>query len=143
MSAPQVRLIYFNRDGQIRKIAIRKGTTVLGRRPDCDVRIPKPYVSRKHCRIVLEGDVPMVQDLGSANGTFVNREKIMEASVHPGDRLRVGPVTFTFQINGEPATVANPSQSQKVESAMGISGLMGDSAVHLDDDDEPLPPGLE
>jgi pSer/pThr/pTyr-binding forkhead associated (FHA) protein len=81
---------------------------IIGRRTDCDVRIPQIVVSRKHCRVIDQGDKIVVQDLGSANGTFVNSERVMEAVVRAGDKLGVGQIVFTVQVDGRPVEIEPP-----------------------------------
>jgi predicted component of type VI protein secretion system len=76
--------------------------TVIGRREDCDLRIPLGEVSRKHCRLVRDGDTLKLEDLGSSNGTFLNGQRVQEALLSPGDTIQVGPVVFAVQIDGEP-----------------------------------------
>ena len=85
-----VNLIFFSKNGRRKDIALDDGVTIIGRRPDCDIRIPLLYVSRKHCRFIRKDDQTVVQDLGSANGTFLNSERIMEAEVSAGDKVGVG-----------------------------------------------------
>ncbi len=67
--------------------------TIIGRSPDASVKVPSTMVSRKHCEIVRSGNQLVVRDLGSANGTFVNDERIDEPTLlFEDDLLRVGPV---------------------------------------------------
>src|SRR5438045_2352558 len=77
--------------------------TVIGRREDCDLRIPLGEVSRKHCRILRDGDSLKLEDLGSSNGTFLNGQRVQEALLSPGDTIQVGPVVFVLQIDGQPS----------------------------------------
>lgn len=100
----QIVLVMFRSDGQRRSFSIHKDVTVLGRREDCDVRIPLGEISRKHCRLVrdeAEG-VVRVEDMGSSNGTFVNGQRVQQAALQPGDTLQVGPVAFVVQLDGAP-----------------------------------------
>ena len=58
------------------------------------------FVSRKHAKIVLDGDVFKIQDLGSSNGTFVLRddfEKVEEAEIKDGDEIAFGNARFVFR----------------------------------------------
>jgi len=88
--------------GEIKEIPLKKPVSILGRGADCDLRIPIENCSRKHCEIRIEGDCVFVKDLNSANGTYINNEKVAEAEIEPGDALSIGPVTIRFRINGEP-----------------------------------------
>src|SRR3954470_7629696 len=99
----QVVLVMFRADGERRSFSLPRTVTVIGRREDCDLRIPLGDVSRKHCRFIADNDVLRIEDLGSSNGTFHNGVRIQEAVVSPGDAVQVGPVTFVVQINGVPA----------------------------------------
>jgi pSer/pThr/pTyr-binding forkhead associated (FHA) protein len=99
----QVVLVMFRADGERRSFSIVRDMTVVGRREDCDLRIPLGEVSRKHCRLIKDGDAMKLEDLGSSNGTFHNGERVREATLAAGDTVQVGPVTFMVQIDGVPA----------------------------------------
>ncbi len=101
--AIQVVLVMFRSDGERRSFSLPRTITVVGRREDCDLRIPLAEVSRKHCRIINENDTLRIEDLGSSNGTFVNGERAQEAAINAGDTVAIGPVTFVVQVNGVPA----------------------------------------
>ncbi|MCK4959272.1 MAG: FHA domain-containing protein, partial [Planctomycetes bacterium] len=73
-----------------------------GRQQECDLCIPLMIVSRKHCQVNQDEGTLRVRDLGSRNGTFVNGEKIEEAGLNAGDKLRVGPIVFGVQVDGQP-----------------------------------------
>lgn len=84
-------------DGGTKKqtIRLRAQDTIIGRRLGSDVRIPSSSVSRRHCRLYFSEDVLSVEDLASANGTFVNGERIHKIKViRPGDTLQIGVITF-------------------------------------------------
>lgn len=98
----QVVLVMFLSNGERRSFSVARDLTVIGRREDCDLRIPVGDVSRKHCRLVKEADTMRVEDLGSSNGTYVNNNRVQEAVLSPGDVVRVGPVQFVVQIDGLP-----------------------------------------
>ncbi|MGD0389716.1 MAG: FHA domain-containing protein [Tepidisphaeraceae bacterium] len=93
----------FRADGERRSFSIVRDMTVVGRREDCDLRIPLGEVSRKHCRLIKDGEAIRLEDLGSSNGTFHNGERVREATLGPGDTVQIGPVTFMVQIDGVPA----------------------------------------
>jgi pSer/pThr/pTyr-binding forkhead associated (FHA) protein len=98
-----VVMVMFRADGQRRSFSITRDMTVIGRREDCDLRIPLSDVSRKHCRLILNGEKIKVEDLGSSNGTYINGDRIQQSEVGAGDTLQVGPVVFVVQMNGFPA----------------------------------------
>ena len=99
----QVVLVMFRGDGDRRSFSIVHDVTVIGRREDCDFRIPLGEISRKHCRLIKDGDTLRAEDLGSSNGTYVNGNRVQEAELAPGDTLKVGSVVFVVQIDGVPA----------------------------------------
>jgi pSer/pThr/pTyr-binding forkhead associated (FHA) protein len=98
-----VVMVMFRADQQRRSFSVTRDMTVIGRREDCDLRIPLGDVSRKHCRMILDGETIKVEDLGSSNGTYKNGERIQQAELSAGDTLQVGPVVFVLQVDGFPA----------------------------------------
>lgn len=74
-----------------------RGTTVLGRHADCDIRINSEGISRRHAEIVVTNDGLLVRDLNSSNGTFVNGEKVTEAQLKVGDEVRFDALRFLVQ----------------------------------------------
>ena len=92
----------FRSDGDRRSFSLTRDITVIGRREDCDLRIPLGEVSRKHCRLVRDGDSLRLEDLGSSNGTYHNAQRVQEAILSPGDSVQVGPLVFVLQIDGAP-----------------------------------------
>jgi pSer/pThr/pTyr-binding forkhead associated (FHA) protein len=99
----QAVLVMFRSDGERRSFSMARDMTVIGRREDCDLRIPLGEVSRKHCRVVRDGDSLKLEDLGSSNGTFLNGQRVQEAVLSPGDTIQVGPVVFVLQVDGQPS----------------------------------------
>ncbi|HZL37349.1 MAG TPA: FHA domain-containing protein [Tepidisphaeraceae bacterium] len=93
----------FRSDGERRSFSITRDMTVVGRREDCDLRIPLGDVSRKHCRLVRDSDMLRLEDLGSSNGTYLNGQRVQESLLTPGDSIQVGPVVFVLQVDGIPA----------------------------------------
>jgi pSer/pThr/pTyr-binding forkhead associated (FHA) protein len=119
-----VVLVMF-KDRDRRDFPLSEEKSILGRRQDCHLRIPTRDVSRQHCEIVAAGDTLKVHDLGSSNGTFVNDKRVAETELKPGDRLRVGPVTFFVQVDGQPAKIkpeAEDSTSDVTPSILSESG---------------------
>jgi pSer/pThr/pTyr-binding forkhead associated (FHA) protein len=99
----QVVLVMFRPDGQRRSFSVVRDMTVIGRREDCDLRIPLGDVSRKHCRLIKDGDALRVEDMGSSNGTYRNGTRVQQSELEAGDTLQVGPVVFVLQVDGVPA----------------------------------------
>src|SRR4051812_28646228 len=139
-----VVMVMFRADGQRRSFSITKEMNVIGRREDCDLRIPLSDVSRKHCRLIVNGETINVEDLGSSNGTYINGERIQKADLSAGDTLQVGPVIFVVQMNGFPAdddlqpvtaqsAAAKTSHGAKASKADGADGESdGEEVVDLE-----------
>lgn len=69
----------------------------VGRAAENDIKLDSEKVSRRHALILLEGDTFHIQDLGSANGTFVNGERVYDrATLQSGDEVKLGDRTFLF-----------------------------------------------
>lgn len=96
------RLIMFREDGTRRDFTLPHGVTTIGRKEDCNIRIPLAVVSRRHAEVYVDDDGVVLKDLGAANGTFLNNQKITEEDLEPGDQIIIGPVVFTVQIDGDP-----------------------------------------
>jgi ABC-type multidrug transport system ATPase subunit len=76
-----------------------KNRLVVGRAPDCDVRLAHPTVSRYHALLERRGDGLWLLDLGSVNGVSVGGRRLIEAArVHEGDRVGIGP--FLLSLTG-------------------------------------------
>ena len=82
------------------------GVTTIGRSSANDIVIDSLLVSRSHARIECSGGRCAVEDLGSANGLFVNGRRVSHAVLNPGDRLRIGDVDMTYQPAGASQTSA-------------------------------------
>jgi len=78
------------------KFAVDKDVLTLGRHPDSDVFLDDITVSRRHVEIVRSGRQHTVRDVGSLNGTYVNRERIEEAPLNDQDELQVGKFKLVF-----------------------------------------------
>lgn len=66
----------------------------IGRELDNQLVIPDPSVSRHHARIGFEGGAPVLYDLGSTNGSYVNEKRVSQQVLNPGDVVRFGGVRF-------------------------------------------------
>lgn len=88
------------------------GEAVLGRGQQCDIVLASSRASRRHAKLSLEDGKLIVEDLGSANGTYVNGDKIDRAELVNGDRLSFDEIVFV--VSGpepdpaEQATVVEP-----------------------------------
>ena len=72
------------------KFAIGGDSIMVGRDRTCEIVLAHPAVSRRHARITLTGQAPLLEDLKSANGTYVNNARIDRANLKAGDVVRFG-----------------------------------------------------
>ena len=70
--------------------------TTAGRRPDSDIFLDDVTVSRKHAEFVRRGEDFVVRDVGSLNGTYVQRDRIDEAVLNDGDEVQIGKFRMVF-----------------------------------------------
>ena len=71
---------------------------VLGRGDQVDIQLEDSFASTSHARLVPQGDVVVLEDLGSTNGTYLNGEPLRGPQpLHVGDRIRIGDSEFTFE----------------------------------------------
>ena len=128
-----VQLIMFKEDGETKEFPLEPGKTIIGRREECDLRIPLPEVSRQHAMIIVADGTVTVRDLGSANGTYVNNKRIDEEDLSPGDHIVIGPVVFTVRIDGEPADVRPVQTRLEARSSDAAAAVSAQSKAQKPD----------
>jgi hypothetical protein len=70
----------------------------LGRGDSADIRLQDTFASSAHARLTPQGDVIVLEDLGSTNGTYLNGEPLRGPQpLHVGDSIRIGDSEFTFE----------------------------------------------
>jgi FHA domain/zinc-ribbon domain len=94
--------------GGVALLVVRKGpnegskymldaeVTRAGRHPDSDIFLDDITVSRRHAEIVRRADGFHVVDVGSLNGTYVNRDRVEDAKLANGDELQIGKFKLVF-----------------------------------------------
>lgn len=92
-----------------RRIALATGVNIVGRDREADVRIDDPSVSRRHARIVVEGDAARVEDLESKNGTRVGGILVSQpVRLAKGDVVTFGAIETRFETQPFDDTATNP-----------------------------------
>jgi len=91
------------------EIQLKAGTNSFGRGPDNDFALDDPSVSGTHCQVVVEGDQVVIIDLGSTNGTFVNRTRVRQAVLQPGQTIHLGGLEMRFHADAPARARTAPS----------------------------------
>ena len=102
------------------------GTLIVGRNSDCGICIPTDEISRHHAKLQVVPDGVMVEDMGSANGTFVNNQRVHAGTLlKAGDELRMDTVRFLLMSPGMDAPAATvrtetPAPAAEVKSGNAL-----------------------
>ncbi|HEY3055407.1 MAG TPA: FHA domain-containing protein, partial [Thermoanaerobaculia bacterium] len=87
-----------------------RGCAVIGRGPECDIRVRSGSVSRLHARITTGPAGATIEDLGSKNGTVVGGQRIAQPTpVSSGDVITLGNVSLTLQQDTTLTTTLPPT----------------------------------
>jgi len=105
-------------------------TTVAGRQSECEIHIPSEGISRRHAEMRLTADGIMVEDLGSANGTYINDRRVTRELLKPGDELRFDTVRFLLIAPGQERT-STPAAAPSTPSAAAPAANKGPNKVLL------------
>lgn len=71
---------------------------LLGRGEQADIKLEDGFASARHAQLVPQGDVMVLEDLGSTNGTYLNGEPLRGPQpLHVGDRIKIGDSEFSFE----------------------------------------------
>ncbi len=98
-------LVLVKSDGTSREVPVKRDRLLIGREKKCDVRIPVPAVSREHAEVRVENGQVLIRDMGSSNGTYVNRSRVQQSELGAGDLVAIGPAVFVVRVDGEPSEI--------------------------------------
>lgn len=128
--------------GQI--VPLTKNSTLLGRAPNCDIKIASSNVSKEHTRIEVFDDKVIITDAGSRNGTFVNGIQVRSSKAKTGDKVAMHDIFFEVQkvpdswaarfrqpvqIYGHPAQYGNAALQHHAQGPAEASPLEDDSPM--------------
>ena len=119
-------------------VALQRPVILIGRHPDCDVRIDLPQISRRHCCVALAYDRLMIRDLGSRNGLRVNGSLVEEVLLRPGDEVAIAQILYRFE-DSEPARAAARPRSKPRPSPPPIDPNGSDDDLPILDEVTPAP----
>ena len=77
-----------------------------GREPDSDLFLDDVTVSRQHAELRRMTGGWLLRDVGSLNGTYVNRHRIEEVALAPGDEVQIGKYRFAYLVGGDTGTTS-------------------------------------
>lgn len=89
-------------------ISLQRPVILVGRHPECDIRLDLPSISRRHCCLALAYDRLSIRDLGSRHGVWINGLRAEESRLHPGDEIAIGPLLFRFEEDLPPPAPTPP-----------------------------------
>lgn len=114
---------------------ITQGRTIIGRSPDCEIRLSNLAVSREHAEIIHIQDHVAIRDLGSRTGTMVNGKAANNTELYIGDQILIAGNLFEFRVRFEADAIVNAIASQIEEARYEIHqyGLVTDR-IKLDQD---------
>jgi len=105
------------------------GTMVIGRQADSDIPVPAEEISRHHAKLQVTADGVLVEDMSSANGTFINDKRIQTGVLKPGEELRLDTVRFMLVAPGMDAK--QQATTARVEPAKAEAKSGGGNAVAI------------
>ena len=111
------------RSGALKEYVFEQDVVRIGAMEDNDLVIDDDTASRNHCKIFREGDNYLIEDLGSTNGTFVNRVRIREAYLHENCTLTCGNTDIKFQPVDELLRIV-PSDRERFGDIIGRNRTM-------------------
>ncbi|MBT9559176.1 MAG: FHA domain-containing protein, partial [Myxococcales bacterium] len=114
------KLVLEREEGQSSEYIFDQNNIAIGAMEDNDLVIEDDTASRYHCRIYQDENSYLLQDLGSTNGTFINRVRIKEAYLKPGCTVTVGKTDIKFQSLDERVEIT-PSTREAFGSIVGKS----------------------
>jgi len=105
------------------------GTMVIGRQADSDIPVPAEEISRHHAKLQVTADGVLVEDMSSANGTFINDKRIQTGVLKPGEELRLDTVRFMLVAPGMDAK--QQATTARVEPAKAEATSGGGNAIGI------------
>jgi predicted component of type VI protein secretion system len=141
-------------------VPVKQGALVMGRSSSADLRLQHPSISRRHAQLTRRGDLLLLKDLGSQNGTFLNRGRVTgEVAMMPGDEISMGNALLRLRGPGSTPAVGVPAKTDTLPSGRRwtngdtlrvallaavvgsmVAALLTLVAMHLPQEDDAPPP---
>lgn len=129
------RLLIWKDAGQDRQLELTLERVGIGREPDNALQVDDTFMSRHHAEFRRQDGEYWVHDLDSRNGTFLNDQRIHDAQLKPGDRVRVGGLELVYELRPDlvappPAPAPDP-RAAEYESLKRELGETREAIQHL------------
>ncbi len=122
----KVRLVIISPSGEERRIALKSDISI-GKRSDNDLMLDDDTVSGRHCRLFFRGGRVMVRDVGSTNGTFIDRIRVVEGELPGGTELLIGKTRLKLEYKEEVEELRD-IDGEEIEGLVGNSSVMRQAA---------------
>jgi len=127
-----MRLVLKQKDGETKEFQFASGPIVIGRAADSHVFLPDRTVSKKHATLFCDDGKWAVQDLDSANKTYLNGEAVHKAEVKTGDAIRI--TEFTLEVNLDEQVQTDPAEFEDtLNLEAGLATPMHETVVRKPD----------
>jgi two-component system cell cycle response regulator len=83
-------------NGTNKIIELGSDEVIIGRSPECGIRLEEESVSRKHARVVFRNEEYQIEDLNSTNGVYVNGVRIVKCVLRNNDQIEIGSIRLIF-----------------------------------------------
>lgn len=91
--------LWIDRPGTSRRtVRLQGGAYVIGRAEGADIQLEDGEVSRRHARLLVDGDDVVIEDLDTQNGTWVRGDRVRQATLDDGDTVELSPFTLTVKL---------------------------------------------
>jgi serine phosphatase RsbU (regulator of sigma subunit) len=112
-----------------RTVSVPASPFTIGRSSDTQLQLNDAHVSRRHAELIQDGSNWRVRDLGSRGGTFVNDVKIDDATLKPGDRIRIGDVELRIETGESSALTSGHYDFRQVNALLAGLRALGSGQV--------------
>ena len=129
-----MRLVLKQKDGETKEYQFANGPIQIGRASDSQVFLPDRTVSKKHALIACDGDGKWeVQDLDSANKTYLNGEAVHKAPIKTGDAIRITEFTIEVNLDERPTDASDSQFEDTLNLEAGLATPMHETVVRKPD----------
>jgi len=114
----KVRLSINHKKANVKSVVLNSDA-VIGRSTECNLRLASGQISRKHCKLIVDGDTVAIVALGSSNGSYLNGQRLTKLT--SGDELSIGSIDFLIEYKDPAAETAIHGSQDKSDAQIGVS----------------------